>query len=1057
MENQKITKKYRILLMGEYRNLFIRGAFPSLKKRKNKEYKKIIHYNNNIIELSIIDIDEPSLIENQINLNNNIRLDGIIALFVIDATDDNTIIEINSIIEDIKSKYSNKDIFINEYILLGIIRKTFHVEQNILDSKEDCMPLLVFHKLAEKQKCFCYDMDESEEEIDYNIFFVNYAMFFWLEFDKIYSNEELKEMIEKNSGNENKDIKIKYYTEKDLKNIEEKRKKTQMKELTLINKEKDKKELSKKKLIKIKEKEESKKQNIILDSLKKRYSNRKTNNIDETKDKLKKSNIWNIVEENKKDKLIELYNKENPSILRCPYCYEIPEIQIINDKYIKINCKNYKDENHIGKENIINITYYKKIIFEQNEDKIKQINYNKNKCIYCNKNQDDIIKDFTNFINLEQKESENLSYEDLKNNFFYYYNENKIFFCNICRNFVCQKCKHFHIFFCKQKQNIKDDIINSYENYDEIKNLIDERIIDYENEVNLNKQFMPLYMFDTFCIKHKKLCNYFCDICKVNLCSDCIEHNAHNILDWADSENVLIIKQENLLREKIMVNHLAEKIAELIHELKKYFQKLLEKQLELLDFKEKIILNGTYINNNYNIYKNMKNIEFNMKYFDEEKYQNENNIIKKLSFLLDYFNEPYSIITNKLFNEKTKEKLYKNTSLLNDIFQNKPSISNSNKSSYHITSLINFKEQKIEYKNYITHKSNNTYNNIFAFTTDNGDANFYKIEKNGKFTKILSIFLFSKNKGIFDMKKIENNKLLFGGYEQLKIVDIQISNRRYNIINVINKPKSYFIKNCALNKDIILSYFSNKEINLITLNNNKKEIESQSWSLLNNNCAINENIDCIINNSYELISLIKLDKKEIKNKFIISISNNETTDNNKDIILFYNIDKNKKNLFLEKYIFLPKINKSENNIFELNNSNSIICLLGNPINSAAIINIKNDYSLENVIKLNNYDIGIKTMNEYYNFTFFNKYSSIYFMDNYFLSFNKNMDLIQWKFDYENNKFITIDNLSFNFIKKNNRFGGNKSTEFKNLLFYQVNNIFIGLTNDDLIYSIILEE
>ena len=136
-----------------------------------------------------------------------------------------------------------------------------------------------------------------------------------------------------------------------------------MKELTLINKEKDKIELSKKKLIKIKAKEESKKQNIILDSLKKRYSNRKTNNIDETKDKLRKSNIWNIVEENKKDKLIELYNKENPSILRCPYCYEIPEIQIINDKYIKINCKNYKDENHIGKENIINITYYKKIIF----------------------------------------------------------------------------------------------------------------------------------------------------------------------------------------------------------------------------------------------------------------------------------------------------------------------------------------------------------------------------------------------------------------------------------------------------------------------------------------------------------------------------------------------------------------------------------------------------------------------------------------------------------------------------------------------------------------------
>ena len=1056
MENQKISKKFRILLMGEYRNLFIRGAFPSLKKRKNKEYKKIIHYNNNIIELSIIDIDDPSLIVNYVNKNNNKKEDGIIALFVIDATNDNNLIEINSTIDDLKSNYTFKDISINEFILLGIIPKNYNVEQNILEKKEDSMPLLVFHKLAEKQKCFCYEMDESEEEIDYNLFFVNYAMFFWLEFDKIYSNEELKEIIEKNSGNENKDIKIKYFTEKELKNLEEKKKKNLSRELSLISKENDRIETSKKKLIKIKAKEENKKHNIIMDSLKKRYLNKKNNNSDESRDKFKKNNnnIWDIIEESKKEKLIELYNKENPSILRCIYCYEIPEIQIIHDKYIKIKCKNHKDQNHIGKENLIDINVYKKLIFEQQNDydgKIKQINYNKNKCIYCGKNQKDIIKDFINF---EQKESEN-SYTDLKNHFFYYYNENKMFFCNICREFICQKCKNFHLLFCTNKHKVKDDNINSYENYDEIKNLIDERIIDYENEVNLNKQFMPLYMFDTFCIKHKKLYNYYCENCKINLCSECIDHNNHNILNWVDLENILILKKEDLQREKNIINSLGQKIAKLILDLNDYLHKLLQKQMDLINFKEKFILNGTYIDNNYYVYKNLKNIEFNMKYFDEDKYKNENNIMNKLSIILDYFNEPHSIITNNLFNEITEEKLVQNTSLINDnIIQNKISINNSYKQNYHITSFIYFNENEMENIEKIDNNENNC--NIFAFSTDNGDANFYKIEENGKTSRFLSINLFQKNEGIFDMKKIKYNRLLFGGYEHLKIIDIQLSTKRYNIISIIKKQKSYFIKNWVLNKNMILSYFSNKVINLIKYYNNSNKNEMLPWTLLDNNSSINEKISCIENKSYELISLIKLKKRNNQSKFIITVSNNETFDNNKDLLLFYHIDKIKNKIFLEKYLYLPKINKNENNVFELAKNNLIICLLGTQIQNAAIINL-NNYIIEKIIKLNDCNFCLnKIKSNYCNYSIFKLFCSIKFMDNYYLSFNNNLELIQWKYDYDNTKFIPIDNLSFNFIKRSNRLGGNKFTNIKNLLFFQKRKILIGVTNDDLIFSVILE-
>ena len=63
MENLKATKKFVILLMGKYRNFFIRGAFPSLIKRKKEEYKKIIYYNYSIIELTILNIDEYSIEE----------------------------------------------------------------------------------------------------------------------------------------------------------------------------------------------------------------------------------------------------------------------------------------------------------------------------------------------------------------------------------------------------------------------------------------------------------------------------------------------------------------------------------------------------------------------------------------------------------------------------------------------------------------------------------------------------------------------------------------------------------------------------------------------------------------------------------------------------------------------------------------------------------------------------------------------------------------------------------------------------------------------------------
>ena len=691
MENKNNIQKHRILLMGQYKSLFIKGAFPSLKKNKDNEYKKVIHYNDNLIEISILEIDDPYAMELDEFKNDNQKSD-ILALFAIDGTDETFLVETDSIIEELKNKYQNSDLTIKDYILLGIIPKNYN---DLLDSNS--MPLFTLHKIAEKQNCFCYEMEESEEEIDYNIFLLNYAMCFWIEFDKMYSNEELMEMIEKNTGYENKDIKIKLYNNYknnynsiEMKVISEKKNKNQKKEIIdsknkekmkekIKEKEKEKKELNSNKLLKLKIKEEAKK---IFEAIKIKNSN-KINGTEDIKDKKYFLNFLNLYShennENKKEikdklkeRLIKIYKMDNLEIFRCIYCHDIPEIKILNEKYVEIKCNNYRDENHIGKRNILTIKQFLNINFNL-RDKMNQISYAKCKCIYCHKNHNDIMNETNNFINTYQNDTKNLSINEIKNDFFYYFNENKIFYCNICKSIVCQKCKKFHKIYCDLDDKEKNDDIYSnsiskeinYESYKEIKNLIEEKLVDYENEIKLNKQFMPLYMYDTYCKKHKKIFNYYCENCQLNLCNECLNHNNHNILNWMDIDSLWILKQEEITREKNELNNISKKVNDYINILSRHLNNLIQNLKDVICFKEKILINSKYINNNYNIYKNLKNIQFNIKIFDEEKYEKENNVIEKLSILCEYLNNPYSIMNDNLFNTNIEDNIYKNTSFVN--------------------------------------------------------------------------------------------------------------------------------------------------------------------------------------------------------------------------------------------------------------------------------------------------------------------------------------------------------------------------------------------------------
>jgi hypothetical protein len=238
---------------------------------------------------------------------------------------------------------------------------------------------------------------------------------------------------------------------------------------------------------------------------------------------------------------------------------------------------------------------------------------------------------------------------------------------------VCQKCKKFHKIYCDLDDKEKNDDIYSnsiskeinYESYKEIKNLIEEKLVDYENEIKLNKQFMPLYMYDTYCKKHKKLFNYYCENCQLNLCNECLNHNNHNILNWMDIDSLWILKQEEITREKNELNNITKKVNDFINILSSHLNNLLQNLKDVICFKEKILINSKYINNNYNMYKNLKNIQFNIKIFDEKKYENENDVVKKLSILCEYLNNPYLIMNHNLFNTNIEDNIYKNTSFVN--------------------------------------------------------------------------------------------------------------------------------------------------------------------------------------------------------------------------------------------------------------------------------------------------------------------------------------------------------------------------------------------------------
>lgn len=130
----------------------------------------------------------------------------------------------------------------------------------------------------------------------------------------------------------------------------------------------------------------------------------------------------------------------------------------------------------------------------------------------------------------------------------------------------------------------------------------------------------------------------------------------------------------------------------------------------------------------------------------------------------------------------------------------------------------------------------------------------------------------------------------------------------------------------------------------------------------------------------------------------------------------------------------------------------MICLLESPIEKAVIIN-SNDYS-KKIIQINNTNLIVN--DNFFNSIFFSKYQSLYFKGDYFLSFNQNIDLIQWCFDFSKKEFMPLDNLSLNYIRNNKKYFGNKDTIIQKVLFFQQINSLIALTNDNLIFCIQLE-
>ena len=717
----------------------------------------------------------------------------------------------------------------------------------------------------------------------------------------------------------------------------------------------------------------------------------------EKQEKEKKEQEEKMMEEKMKIKN-ELKEKylNNSNIYRCINCYSIPIIYINEFNHqIETYCNNCKCKNN---NNYIISSY------ENFED--KSLNHpinNDISCTNCNKNIDELF-------------NENISLN----------------FCNICNEIICSKDEVIH----KNERHINDNelkdkyknlLTNNKKKEEKNKNNKSKNISDFKNNLttpskshvtsnkknptskvkqendenknnnikknttytgnkNTNKKAsvkkkntinnneekattntnktkeekLPFYLMDSCCIEHGEIFNSYCHDCFKNICTICEEkeHKNHNTenLDkiMLDDEKLMSIKQsiEQDINDLNNINKYFNQLIEKIKEQFLYFYSLKQKEIEI---KKKIMQDYEIIKYNYNCIQNINKIS-NQSINSEKKtiisnlekfnIENNNDLVSKLKLIFSYLCESSQ-----------------STNLLNYYNTNK-FISLNNQEE--ITNLI-----KLD-------------NNDISVSFFNGCVSIYDTMH---FNQKLTCKVFDKNMGINTLIKLKNGDLACSGYEKIKIVNINLNDKKYNII------KELTIGDCSLNlmeelrSNYLITYDSNNDLKLwnnykIIYKDNIPDIDN--LEIINENSFITSSIKDQKLNLYNILNSesnsVEINCCSLDNISVMKGKNSIVKLNNNYIVVAYD----------ENNMSDDGINSDDDEFEECkNNEENNIC---NNHNGICLIEINSKKSLKIVQKIKK-EKGINTIIKY--------------IKESILILNDFGDIEFWSFDKINRKMIII--------------------------------------------------
>ena len=342
--------------------------------------------------------------------------------------------------------------------------------------------------------------------------------------------------------------------------------------------------------------------------------------------------------------------------------------------------------------------------------------------------------------------------------------------CNICKINLCIKCKNMH------DKNHK--------------------IIDYDNKYY-------------YCEEHNDIYTSYCKNCNKNICILCErEHNNHEIISYGK----IISKKEDLINKK---NELRNEIDKMNNNIKEIINKL-NKVIENFENYYKIInyiVNNYNINNrNYEILKNIDEINKNNIINEIKKINNENNN-KKIIKILDIYDK-------MLESDETNIKIIKRNNDKISIFEEEDFIKNDQnirELEYIIKKkdleIVKLKKKLVKYK-------------IFDFIYIlNNDEDEYETKNQNKLVKDVELNII-----YYSPTNKNNDKIEFKEYcnlnEKFKKVRKRIEKRISEILNKNFKNLKFTHNNYEIHNELTLAesgLTNNATIIIINVDNNNND------------------------------------------------------------------------------------------------------------------------------------------------------------------------------------------------------------------------------------------